>query len=98
MHLARVIGRVVATQCYPGLEGVALQVLQPLGEDGKPEGGTLVATAPMSVGPGDLVSWVDGREAALTCPETYVPVDASVTGFVEQAAVHGAPIAREENA
>jgi hypothetical protein len=31
------------------------------------------------------VHYVDGREAALACPETFVPVDAAVTGFIEEA-------------
>ena len=28
---------------------------------------------------------VDGREGALACPETFVPIDAAVIGFVEEA-------------
>ncbi len=36
----------------------------------------------MNVGPGDLVHFVDGREAALALPdETFVPVDAAVVGL-----------------
>ena len=83
MYLARVIGRVVASQRYPGLEGVALQWIQPLSEEGTPEGAALVACATISSGPGDLVHFVDGREGALACPETFVPVDAAIMGFVE---------------
>lgn len=89
MYLARVIGRVVATQRYEGLEGVALQWIQPLDEHGAPMGDAMVACAVVSTGPGDLVHFVDGREAALACPETFVPVDASILGFVEQAMSSG---------
>ncbi len=85
MYLARVEGRVVATQKYEGLEGVPLQLIQPLDERGEATGGMLVACSPIGSGPGDLVHYVDGREAALACPETYVPVDATITGFIEQA-------------
>ena len=85
MYLARVTGRLVASQRYPGLEGVALQWIQPLDEAGAAMGGQLVACAAIASGPGDLVQFVDGREAALACPETFVPVDAAVVGFVEQA-------------
>ena len=85
MYLAQVIGRVVATTTYPGLEGVALQWIQPLDEDGHSMGGPLVACAAIPSGPGDFVHYVDGREAALACPETFVPVDAAVTGFIEEA-------------
>ena len=86
MYLARVTGRVVASVRYPGLEGVALQWIQPIDELGEPLGAQLVACAAIGCGPGDLVAFVDGREAALACPETFVPVDAAVVGFVEEAA------------
>lgn len=92
MYLARVIGRVVATTIYAGMEGVALQWIQPLDEDGEAMGGPLVACASISSGPGDFVHYVDGREAALTCPETFVPVDAAITGFIEQAVSLGRDI------
>ena len=85
MYLGRVIGRAVASQCYGGLEGVPLQLVQPLDEGGKPMGAVLVACTAVPSGPGDLVHFVDGREAALACPETFVPVDATILGCVEQA-------------
>ena len=84
MQLARVTGRVVASVRYPGLEGVALQWIQPVDESGAPAGAPLVACAAIASGPGDLVHFVDGREAALACPRSFVPVDAAIVGFVEQ--------------
>ena len=84
MFLARVTGRLVATISYPGLDGVPLQWIQPLDEDGQPCGPQLVACAAIGSGPGDLVHFVDGREAALALEETYVPVDATIIGYVEQ--------------
>ncbi|MCA8981516.1 MAG: EutN/CcmL family microcompartment protein [Planctomycetes bacterium] len=96
MYLGRVTGRLVATTKYEGLEGVPLQLLQPLDEEGLAMGEMLVATAVVPSGPGDLVHWIDGREAALTCPETFVPVDASIIGIVEQAVSCGRVIGREE--
>ena len=96
MYLARVTGRVVATTRSPGLEGVALQWVQPIDEDGRPMGGQLVAAAAISSGPGDLVHFVDGREAALACPQRFVPVDAAIIGFVEQAISKGRAIPRVE--
>jgi len=89
MYLARVIGRVVATVRYRGLEGVDLQWIQPLDERGEDMGGALIACAAVASGPGDLVHYVDGREGALALEETYVPVDAAITGFVEEATVLG---------
>jgi len=95
MYLARVIGRLVATRRYAGLEGVPLQILQPLDEYGADMGDTLVATAVVSTGPGDLVHFVDGREGALACPVTFVPVDAAIIGYVEQCYANGKFIGRE---
>ena len=95
MYLARVIGRVVASQRYVGIEGVPLQWIQPLDENGAAMGDALVACAVVSTGPGDLVHYVDGREAALACPETFVPVDAAIIGFVEEAYALGKHIGRE---
>jgi ethanolamine utilization protein EutN len=92
MYLARVIGRVVATVKYPGLEGVPLQWIQPLDERGRGMGEALVACSVVSSGPGDLVHFVDGREGALACPNTFVPVDAAIIGFVEQATVLGSDV------
>jgi ethanolamine utilization protein EutN len=98
VYLARVIGRLVATRRYPGLEGVPLQLVQPLDEHGEAMGETLVATAVVSTGPGDLVHFVDGREGALACPETFVPVDAAIIGFVEQCHANGVFVGREQEA
>ena len=99
MYLARVTGRVVATIRYRGLEGVKLQWIQPLDENGAPDGAQLVACAALDVGPGDLVHFVDGREAALALPdEHFVPVDATITGYVEQAAALGRDLAFEGGA
>lgn len=95
MYLARVTGRLVATTRYPGLDGVRLHWIQPVDEAGAAMGDALVACAAVDVGPGDFVHFVDGREAALACPETFVPVDAAVIGFVEQAAVGGRDLAKE---
>jgi len=95
VYLARVIGRVVATVQYPGLTGVPLQWIQPLDEHGAAMGDALVACAVVSTGPGDLVHFVDGREAAMACPETFVPVDAAILGYVEQAYANGKFIGRD---
>jgi ethanolamine utilization protein EutN len=85
MELARVIGRVVATVKYEGLEGVRLMVIQPETAAGEPVGEPMVAADAMQSGPGDLISWVTGREAALALPKTYVPVDCSVVTIVDHA-------------
>jgi microcompartment protein CcmK/EutM len=99
MYLGRVTGRLVATQRYEGLEGVPLQLVQPLDERGEPMGDLLVACSAISSGPGDLIHFIDGREAALALPEeTFVPVDATIMGFVDQAVAGGRDLDREAGA
>jgi len=93
LHLGRVIGRLVATHRYPGLDGVPLQLVQPLDAEGKEAGESLVACAIVSSGPGDTIHFIDGREAALACPETFVPVDAAILGVVEEAMSAGDVVA-----
>lgn len=89
MDLARVIGRVVATRKVAGLEGVALQWIQPLGSNGEAAGPALVACDRAQSGPGDVVYFVDGREASMALDVRFVPVDAAIVGHVEQLAVMG---------
>ena len=88
MQFGRVIGTLVATQKYEGLEGVKLLVVQPLDKRGEPSGEPLVAAdGTAQAGPGELVFMIYSREAALALPETFVPVDAAITGIVDQADV-----------
>ena len=87
------IGRLVASHRYPGLDGVPLQVVQPLDSEGKETGESLIACTVVSSGPGDTIHYIDGREAALACPETFVPVDATILGVVEEATSSGAVVA-----
>ena len=83
MELARVIGNVVCEQVVEGLEGVRLLVLQPIEHDGTDAGEPFVATDDLQAGPGEVVSWITGREAALACPNTFVPVDAAIVQIVD---------------
>jgi len=85
MELARVIGRVVCTVKYPTLEGIRLLVVQPVEHDETPVGEPIIAADALQAGPGDLVSWVTGREAALTLPNTFAPVDCGIVEIVDHA-------------
>ena len=85
MELARVIGTVVCTQKHESLVGVRLLVVQPEEHDGTKVGDPIIAADPIQAGPGDLVSWVTGREAALALPKTYAPVDCAVVSIVDHA-------------
>jgi len=85
MFLARVIGTVVATQKYQGLEGVKLLVVQPLDKHRRPQGEPVVAAdGTAQAGPGELVTVVASREAALALPVKFVPVDHAITAIVDE--------------
>jgi len=85
MELARVIGRVVCEVKYPTLKGIRLIVVQPVDHDQNSIGEPIIAADALQAGPGDLVSWVTGREAALTLPNTFAPVDCGIVEIVDHA-------------
>ncbi len=84
MYLGRVIGTVVATVKYEGLEGRTLLVVQPLDHDGNPAGNFEIAVDTVQAGPGELVFLVGSREAALALSPSFVPVDSAIVGIVDR--------------
>lgn len=90
MLLGRVVGTVVASVVYVGLEGVRLLIVQPLDRTGKPKGQAVVAAdAVRMAGPGELVMYEGGREAALALDPWFVPVDHSIVGIVDEVSRRG---------
>ena len=83
MHLARVIGDVVATRKDENLTGLKLLVLQPLAPDGSAAGRTLVAVDAVGSGVGETVFFVRGKEASFPFYPTEVPTDAGIVGIVD---------------
>ena len=83
MELGRVIGTVVSSTVYPGLEGVRLLVVQPLTKELTDKGAPLVAADAVQSGRGDVIYYVNSREASLGLDETFVPVDACIVGHVD---------------
>ena len=85
MELARVIGRVVSTIKHESLVGVRLLVIQPETSGGESVGEPMIAADSLQAGPGDLVAWITGREAALALPVTFSPVDCTVVQIIDHA-------------
>lgn len=83
MHLAKVIGNVVATVKYEGLEGIKLLVIQPLDHNLLPGRAPLTAVDTVQAGEGDLIYFVEGREATFALEKSSVPVDAAIVGIVD---------------
>ena len=92
MKLGRVIGTVVATTKVAGLEGVRLLIVQPLSKDLSDRGRPVVAADGVAMaGSGELVYFVESREAALALPQPFVPVDHAITGIVDRVDLLEAP-------
>ncbi len=84
MQLGEVIGTVVATVKYEGLEGVRFLIVQPLDRERRPVGRPVVAAdAVHMAGPGEMVYFIGIREAALALPVPFVPVDHAICGIVD---------------
>ncbi len=85
MQLARVKGEVVATRKEPHLEGHRFRLIQPVDEQDRPLADPLIAVEVVASRVGDLVIWVDAREAPKALPTRYGAVDACVVGIVDAA-------------
>ena len=67
-----------------GLAGVPLLVVQPLDRKAKENGTPVVAAdSTRMAGPGELVYYEGGREAALALEHWFVPVDHAIVGIVD---------------
>jgi ethanolamine utilization protein EutN len=84
LYLGRVIGIVVASVKYEGLEGQKMLVVQPLNHALEPTGGYEVAVDTAQAGEGDLVFLVGSREAAQALSPSFVPVDSAIVGIVDR--------------
>lgn len=85
MKLGRVIGTLVATVKYKGLEGLKMLIVRPLTAELHDEGDPFVATdASAQAQAGDLVTYEASREAALLHDPWFVPVDHAIVGIVDQ--------------
>jgi len=84
MLLGKVIGTVVATRKVESWEGVKLLLVQPLTEKLEESGEPLVACDTVQAGPGDIVFYEGGREAALGLKDWFNPSDATIMGIVDR--------------
>lgn len=83
MKLGKVIGNVVCSQKVESFEGVKLLLVQPLTEELEETGELVVACDTVQAGPGDLVFFEGGREAALGLKNWFNPSDATIMGIVD---------------
>jgi ethanolamine utilization protein EutN len=89
MELARVIGTVWATQQHPSFQGGRLLVIQPIDDERRPSGASLVAMDTVGAGPGEVVFYTTFYEATIPWRRRHAgldltPVGASVVGIVDR--------------
>lgn len=84
MKLARVVGSIWASRRTEGMEGLPMQLIEPLDTDLCPNGQPFAAVNSVGAGEGDLVFYVSAYEACLPLPNTLVPVDRTIVGIIEQ--------------
>jgi microcompartment protein CcmK/EutM len=89
MKLGRVMGSVVCSQKEASWEGVKLLLIQPLDPELKDSGDTLVACDATQAGPGEVVLYEGGREAALALENWFNPSDATVMAIVDRVSMEG---------
>lgn len=97
MKLAKVIGTVVATQKDASIEGLKILMIQPLTDALKPSGKPIAAIDTAQAGPNDLVYYTMAREATLALPNPFAPVDAAITGIVDEVHVETNEMHKPEN-
>lgn len=92
MFIAKVIGKVVATQKNEKFCGMKLLLLQPyISKDGRLQvsGSSVVAVDSVGAGAGECVLFTQGSSARLTQATKDSPVDAVIVGIVDAVEVGG---------
>ncbi len=84
MNLAKVIGTIWATRKNEQLEGLKMQLIQPVSEQEKALGSPLVAVDTVGAGVGDLVYYVTAYEAVIPLKKKPALADASIVGIVDR--------------
>lgn len=74
----------MATRKVDSLRGQKLLVIQPLNPKKEERGHPVVAVDTVRAGPGDIVYFVRGREAAHALDDKFNPADAAIMGIVDR--------------
>ncbi|MDQ1352499.1 MAG: ethanolamine utilization protein EutN [Acidobacteriota bacterium] len=97
MRLAKVIGTVVATRKVDSIKDLKILMIQPVDEKMQNSGEAVAAIDTVQAGYGDLVYYTLARESTLALPDPFAPVDAAITGIVDQVNVEDKGIKDEKD-
>lgn len=84
MNLARVVGTIWATRKDPNLEGLKMQVIQPLDVYHKKNGQPIIAVDTVGAGAEEIVYYVTAYEAVIPLEKKPALVDAAIVGIVDR--------------
>jgi ethanolamine utilization protein EutN len=97
MHLARVVGTVVATMKNETLEGRKLLIIQPIDSQRQDTGKTMIAIDAIGAGTGETVFWCRGKEASFPFDPRQVPTDCTIVGIVDTIFVKESEVRSQES-
>jgi carbon dioxide concentrating mechanism protein CcmL len=89
MNLAKVLGRVVASQKESSIDGLKLLMLGAAGPDGELTGAVVVAVDAVGAGEGEYVLYASGSSARQTKVTDGKPVDSVVMAIVDSWDIDG---------
>ena len=90
MIVGKVVGTVVSTIQHPWLDGRRLLLVERLGADGKPSGGTVIAVDTIDAGAGETVIVMDeGNSARQIVGSKDAPVRTVIVGVIDHLDVPG---------
>ena len=84
MDLAKVVGKIWATQKDKQLNGLKMQLIQPINAYEKKIGSPIIAVDTVGAGEGDLVFFITASEAVIPLKNKPALSDASIIGIVDR--------------
>ncbi len=90
MIVGHVVGQLIATRKHEAYQGQKLLLVQPVNLNDQPIGELVLAIDGVDAGAGDRVLLVrDGWSVAHILGQFHAPVDAAVTGVIDQIHIGG---------
>lgn len=84
MDLAKVIGKIWATQKDPQLDGLKMQLIQPIDAHKKNTGSPIIAVDTVGAGEGDFIFYITASEAVIPLKNKPALSDASIVGIIDR--------------
>ncbi len=84
MNLGKIVGSIWATQKDANLEGLRMQIVQPVNVEKKALGMPLIAVDTVGAGIGEFIYYVTAYEAVIPLMKKPALADASIVGIVDK--------------